>query len=463
MKSLTEKQQVLAAALVLLVVKLMLWPFVEVTDADAVSRILFSFDWAKNPGWISDTIWPPAHFYVLGIGTFISSNKTLFPILIHIVVSWLAFFPVYAWMKNNSNHQKALITALLFSFSPLVLRLGNTPLAESFLLLLLPAALYFLTRPNKHSVDIIWTGLMMTIACSFRYEAWLLSALLGTYFLFKKEIINFLLFGAVSALFPVIWMISQYYSTGDLFYGIHGNSAWTEDHMGMQFESDPEILGRRLWFFPFSILIATGPIVWLLWVAQKKSRQAIDKFSIILPLAYVAIMIYQAVNGDLMLHHRFSAGLLILLLPLINQVEWKKREFAYSSIILTLCLSLVYPMNGIAPIPRLKNREIVEAVEKCNSIAKPNQGVIIDFMGWDNSYYSLLYSKSNKTVLINDLMTENETSQLLQDELSKNSLLIVLKSGNQLDQVLKKDNTFSIKKSWLSTDEKYFILEIEKK
>jgi hypothetical protein len=463
MKSLTEKQEVLAAALVLLFVKLMLWPFVEVTDADAVSRILFSLDWAKNPSWISDTIWPPGHFYVLGIGSFISSNKIFFPILIHIIVSWLAFFPVYAWMKNNTNHQKALITALLFSFSPLVLRLGSTPLAESFLLLLLPSALYYITRPNKHSVNVIWAGLMMTLACAFRYEAWLLSALLGTYFLFKKEFKNFFVFGAVCSIFPVIWMISQYYSTGDLLYGFHGNSAWTKDHMGMQFESDPEILGRRIWFFPFSILIATGPIVWLLWIAQKKSRIALEKFFIIVPLVFLAIMIYQAVNGSLMLHHRFSAGLLILLLPLINQVEWKKREFAYSSIILTLCLSLVYPMNGIAPTPRLKNREIVEAVEKCNSMVMPNQGVLIDFMGWDNSYYSLLYSESDNTILVDDSMTKSQTLELVKGELSKNSLLIVLKVGNQLDQVLKEDNTFSFRKSWLSTDRKYFILEIEKK
>jgi len=463
MKSLSEKQQLLLAAVLVLLIKLVLLPFVEVTDADAVSRILFSFDWAKNPSWISDSIWPPGHFYVLGIGSFISSSKTLFPILIHIIISWLAFFPVYAWLKSLSNHQKALITALLFSLSPLTLRLGSTPLAESFLLLLLPLALYFIARPNKHSVDIIWAGLTMTIACSFRYEAWLISALLGTYFLFKKEFKNFFVFGVVCSLFPMVWMISQYYSTGDFLYGIHGNSAWTQDHMGMHFETEPEIFGRRISFFLFSIFIATGPLVWLFWIAQKRSRLMKVKYFGVLSLAYFLIMTYQAVNGSLMLHHRFSAGLLILLLPVINEIEWKKIEFAFSSIILTLCLSLVYPMNGIAPLPRLKNREIVEAVEKCNSLVKTNQGVIIDFMGWDNSYYSLLYSKSDSIVLIDDLMTMSQTSELLKGELSQNSILVVLKSGNQLDQVLKQDNTITIRKSWLSTDEKYIILEIEKK
>jgi hypothetical protein len=120
-------------------------------------------------------------------------------------------------------------------------------------------------------------------------------------------------------------------------------------------------------------------------------------------------------------------------------------------------------MNGIAPVPRLKNREIVEAVKKCNDIVKPNEGVIIDFMGWDNTYYGLLYSHSNHTILVDDIMTSDQIGSLLRKELEKNSLVIVLKSGNLLDQVLKKDNNFSIKKSWLSTDEKYFILEIEKK
>jgi len=463
MKSLSEKQQLLAAALLVLIIKLVLWPFVEVTDADAVSRILYSFDWAKNPGWISDTIWPPGHFYVLGIGSFISSNKTLFPILIHIIVSWLAFFPVYAWLKSLSNHRKALITALLFSLSPLTLRLGSTPLAESFLLLLLPSALYFIARPNKHSVNVIWGGLMMTLACAFRYEAWLLSALLGIYFLFKKEFKNFLVFGAICSLFPIIWMISQYSSTGDLLYGIHGNSSWTQDHMGMQFETDPEVFGRRISFFAFSIFIATGPLVWLFWIAQKKYRMIEGKFFAGITIVYLIIMTCQAVNGSLMLHHRFSAGLLILLLPVINQIEWKKMEFAYSSIILTLCLSLVYPMNGIGPLPRLKNREIEEAVEKCNSILKTNQSIIIDFMGWDNTYYGLLYSESENTILIDDSMTPSQISELLKSELSRNSVLTILKSGNQLDQVLKQDNTITIKKSWLSTDGKYFILEIEKK
>ena len=115
MKNLSENQQLALAALLLLVIKLILWPFAEVTDADAVSRIIYSFDWAKSPHWISDTIWPPGHFYVLGIASYISENKILFPILIHVIVSWLAFFPVYGWLQNISNHQKALITALIFS------------------------------------------------------------------------------------------------------------------------------------------------------------------------------------------------------------------------------------------------------------------------------------------------------------------------------------------------------------
>jgi hypothetical protein len=105
----------------------------------------------------------------------------------------------------------------------------------------------------------------------------------------------------------------------------------------------------------------------------------------------------------------------------------------------------------------------VEAVNTSNELVKPKQGILIDFMGWDNSYYALLYSKSNNVILIDDKMSIDSTSELLKQELSKNSLLIVLKSGNQLDQVLKKDNSISIKKSWLSTDEKYIIVEIEKK
>ena len=84
-------------------------------------------------------------------------------------------------------------------------------------------------------------------------------------------------------------------------------------------------------------------------------------------------------------------------------------------------------------------------------------------MGWDNSYYGLLYSESENTILIDDSMTASQISELLKSELSRNSVLTILKSGDQLDQVLKQENTITIKKSWLSTDRKYLILEIEKK
>ena len=49
-------------AFFLLIVKLALLPFVHAVDADGITRVLMSRQWATDPGIIKEGSWPPFYF-----------------------------------------------------------------------------------------------------------------------------------------------------------------------------------------------------------------------------------------------------------------------------------------------------------------------------------------------------------------------------------------------------------------
>lgn len=449
-------QWVLGAAI--LIFKLALVPWVEITDADAVSRIIYAYDLAAGWHFISDTIWPPAHFYFLAIGAEISDNPQVLPVIMHVLVSWLGFFTMYAWLKQQHSEKKALWTSVIFSLSPLVLRLGNSPMAESFLIALLPAVLYYLGKIESKTRDALKAGLLMTALCAFRYEAWLLALLLGGWLLLEKRYRDFVFFGIVSALFPIFWMLVQWRSTGDFLYGIHGNDVWTHQYMGMTFETDIETIARRLLFFPFSLWIAIGPVALYLWINVKPRLTSTERNMAVIAGIYLLIEMYQCVMGNLMSHHRLTIALVIFSMPFLAHITWNSRKLL-SSILLTLGLSLLYPMEGIGPIPRMKYREVVSMNEQIQRATHAGDKVLIDFIGWDNTYYSLLAQFKSNSIILSESMSDIDKLELINTLISGHKTFFITRRNSPLIQGLNSKNLLI--EEWVG--EKYVVIEIEKK
>ncbi|MFZ4786037.1 MAG: hypothetical protein ACOYLH_11205 [Flavobacteriales bacterium] len=453
-----KKYPVVTSGLVILIIKLLLWPWAEITDADAVSRIIYAYDLAAGWHVVQDTIWPPAHFYFLALGAEISDNPQVLPIGMHILVSWLGFFTMYAWLKQWNSSQQALFASILFSLSPLALRLGNSPMAESFLIALLPAVLYYLNKRDWKTADILKAGLIMTVTCAFRYEAWLIGCLIGVWLVLEKRYKDFLIFGAATTLFPIYWMLVQWQSTGDFLYGIHGNDVWTHQYLGMKFETDPEILARRFIFFPFSLWIAIGPVAVYLWWKAKITYSGSERHLALVAGLYLLIEIYQSVAGNLMSHHRLTAVLLILSMPFLSRVHWNLQKVAIS-VCLTIGLSLLYPMEGIGPIPRMKYREVVTMNQEMQSADIRGDKVLIDFIGWDNTYYTLLAQFRHNSIVMSDAMSDSDKLGLIGSLVQTSHYLLVTRLDSPLIELIAKN----YKGTEMWRGERYVVLRIEKK
>ena len=101
MKERLYKNKIFLLVVIVLIIKLLLLPFSQTTDADAVTRVFLSLDWLDNPSWIKTSVWAPLHFYLNGFGLYLWNNQVLMPKIINIVLG-----------KNSSSSNYFYFTSL---------------------------------------------------------------------------------------------------------------------------------------------------------------------------------------------------------------------------------------------------------------------------------------------------------------------------------------------------------------
>ena len=104
--------------IIVLTIKLILLPYSQTVNADAVSRIFNSISWMEKPPWIKTSIWAPFHFYINGIGLFIWNDRVITPKVINILFSSFTLIPFYLFTKREFNKNGALV-ATIFLLYPL--------------------------------------------------------------------------------------------------------------------------------------------------------------------------------------------------------------------------------------------------------------------------------------------------------------------------------------------------------
>ncbi|MCO5261542.1 MAG: glycosyltransferase family 39 protein [Lentimicrobium sp.] len=399
-------------AAIALAVKLALYPFSQQVDADAVSRILTSEAWAADPHWIVTGVWAPFHYYLNGLVIMLFQSRQAAPVLVNILLSALTLFPLYYFTRREFSHNGAVAVTFFFAISPVVFRYSFLVMAET------PALFFIALTMNQLSLalrnlkwkDFVLAGFFLTLASGFRYEAWLLIALFGLLILIHGRRKQALVFGLAASVFPLTWMIQNYLATGDAMYSISANSRWTLDVMGTNKQVDFEAMLRRIWFFPFSWLIAFGPpLAWI--VARQMSRMpGRENFNRhearwMLPFAiFLLVMIYNSVSGKLLLHQRFSMTPVLLSIPfaapwfsVLNRSKIRKM-FLFG--LITIALSMLYTIGGVKPLPRLKDQRIVQFSRNLIPALSPDDLLVVDFAGWENTFYLGLQSGKGRDQLI---------------------------------------------------------------
>lgn len=446
-----NKYTIYFIAFIALIIRLLIMHLADETDPDAVSRVFTSWEWAKDPFWYKTSVWAPFHYYLTGSGFFIWKDIILLPKVLNILLSVAMIFPFYFFVKREFNKQGAVYASVFLVFSPLIFRLGFLSLAEIPGLLFLVLAMNLISKGVRENVShfFILSGLSMTIASGFRYESWLL-ILLFTLMIFlggrSKSGIIFFIFAMI---FPVIWMIQNHLTSGDFLYSFHANTEWTHKAMGINNDVDFEAYLRRLWFFPFSWFITIGPVI--AWLLIKHIPKGIRKIRInvfpdlwIVPLlGFLMVMLYNSIAGNLLLHHRFTATLVVLSLPWIASImkETKRKTITLTlvSLVLTIGLSFVYPIGGVGPVPRLKNQEIKQLAEIISAESSSTGKLIIDFTGWADTWYIGLHSgfqPSNVLMYGGEKQSAFSSEEITEMIRTSDNIVFVVKDGSALSRFL---------------------------
>lgn len=391
-----------------IVIKIILLPYAQTTDADAVSRTFLSVSWKNNPTWIITGMWAPFHFYFNGLFLGISENIVYTIPVVNIIFSAFTLLPFYYFTKREFNSNGAIVAAIFFAISPVLFRISFMALSEIPYLFFLAMTVNLISkgiRENKN-IYIILAGFSITIASGFRYESWIITFLIFCLFLYGKKSKEGFTFAFVAAVFPVIWLIQSWYATGDPLISFK----WAKDAYNNNGFAGIESLLRRLWFFPFSWFIALGPpiafiVVKNIFKVYKSNRNR--SFSIEWGLIFFAMLLvfeYNCFRGALLLHHRITGTLVLFSLPFIadyfKEINTAKIRFAVISSLLMIGLTFVYNTDAIKPLPRLKDQSANNISDIIRANITSVSCLIIDFIGWENTYYIALNSGINSGNII---------------------------------------------------------------
>ncbi len=388
-----------------LVVKLILLPFSQTINADAVSRIFASLKWMENPSWTTSSIWAPFHFYIHGSGLMIWNNLIYTPKIITILFSVATLIPFYFLTKREFNKSGALIATIFLAISPILFHNSFLALSETPYLFFLTASINLLSKGIKeNSIPIVlMAGLTLSIASGIRYEAWVMTAILSLVLLLAKQWKHLIIFNLTAALFPLYWLASNWLETGDPLFSIQGTYHWNHEIMGINEGLDFEAYLKRIWFFPFSWVIAIGiPTGYLvlkpIFKSYTKKGRNLQLVLLSLPFFIMFLFyIYNTLKGSLLLQHRYIGTLVILSLPFIaiyfNERSSKKITQVWLFSLLTIGLSFIYNTTHVRPLPRLGEQSSTDVIDQIKNHTDENSSLIIDFIGWDKSYFIALQSK----------------------------------------------------------------------
>jgi len=405
--SCSETRQILLLMAIGLLVRLLILPFSQTIDADAVTRIFMAYNWLKDPELITSAVWLPLHLYSNAAAIWLSGDLVFGPKLMNILFAIATVPPLYKFVKNEFNSEGAFWVTLTYLFVPIVIRNSLQALSGIPYAFFIVSAMYFLSQGRKTQQQIkygILAGLAITLAGGFRYEAWLLIAVFTAVLFFQKQWKMMIAFMIFSMIVPGFWMVGCYIDEGDIFYGPNGAYRWNVVISGVNDHMTFEKYVRRTFFFFISWIFLLTPVVSFLIVyftikSRKLKSISRDTWLWLIPFGVLFLMfIYKALNGTLLLQHRFTLSLILMSLPFYALMFQDGKSLKTKRIIALAVVVLFIPYSflnrDINSIPRLKNQGMVDLVELMNSNTTDPQheGLVLDFVGWESTYYLSLKS-----------------------------------------------------------------------
>ncbi len=378
-------------AIVLFVAKLIILPYVHQIDADAVSRVYLSLQFAENPHLIQSGNWPPVFFYIMGSALKLCNNQFYTPVFVNIVFSVLLLFPLFFILNRLFEQKISFLLCVFFSFSPIVFRMSMLAMSEIsflFFLLLSIAVLLKGLSENKNNM-VLLAGIIMSIASGIRYESWFISFLIFVLIAYYKTPKKAFLFAVFAAVIPIYWLLSNYFYADNAL----NSFGWAINLPETNSINSLDSLLRRIWWYPLSLMFAFGPIAFYFFVKELRYyKSTIEKRIIaVVFILFFIIWLFNSLRGSLLLQHRFGLILFVISFPFLgfylqrysNKMILKTAIFSITAFL----LAFVYSSQSARPIPRLLTKDASEVSQIINKNINADSGFICDFWNWETTYY----------------------------------------------------------------------------
>ena len=378
-------------SLVLLIIKLLILPYVHEIDADAISRVYLSLQFADNPHIINAGNWPPIFFYIMGLALKVYNNQFFTPVFVNILFSVFLLFPLFYSLRRLFDNKISFLLCVFFSFSPIVFRMSMLAMSEIPYLFFIILSISILLKGlfEKNILMVVFSGLIMGIAGGIRYESWLLGVLVVLYITYYKSFREALFFFLPFIIIPSMWIVSNYINTNDALNSFN----WAIDLSSDRDINSIDSFFRRIWWYPLSLMFAFGPIAFYFFVKEiinfKSNRVSFLLFVAL--LVFLFIWLVNSLRGSLLLQHRFSITLFLLSFSFLGfYFKRNQRHLYLKTIIFSLSAFLFafgYSSKGARPIPRLLTEDAQKVSNIINENLNDNAGFICDFWNWETTYY----------------------------------------------------------------------------
>jgi hypothetical protein len=413
----------------LFLLKICILPFTAIVDADAVSRIFIAQRWLDAPHLITEGVWAPFHHYLNAAIISLTNSPIYAPVWVQLFFSIATLIPLYYFTKLIFSAKGAIFSTIVYALSPAVFRNSFMPLSETpyaFFVILSTYLLIKAIQQNKLPY-FIYAGIALTIAAGLRYEAWILIALFTGILLIQRKYKGMMVFWACAMLFPTFWMLVGHIYHNDFLFGVSGAYQWNIELLGVNENINSVELVKRHLFFPLSVFIHLHPAIALLtfWIiGYLIVKKLLTKNQLIWLLPFLVLMtsfIIKAENGTLLLQHRFTISLLLFIVPFFSlffeHFTSKKWQYGIGFILLT-AIPFSFISNrpnyykwipnetlsmaikeiqldtdaDMEAIPHFKNKAVITMKKEIAKHIHPNSGLLLDFTGWDNTFYWALHS-----------------------------------------------------------------------
>ncbi len=348
---------------VALLVRLLLLPHATLDDNDAATRIWLGWRWADDPFFITNGLWGPLHFYLIGMVLRFWPDPVWAPLVLHVALGALVPIVVYRLtLELFGSHRSAIAAGLIFAFYPVAIDVSLGARVETPFVLSFGIGLFALVRawrPDGQVRHAVVAGLAITLASALRYEAWILMPFL-TLMLIRhpRRAAAFL---ATAMIHPVIWMIGNYLEFGNPLFSITTTSSWVEDATAQAPETElmpglvrvAKLVGRTgvEMTLPVALLVSAG-------VFESVRRRRAESAWLALPIALFAVFAFFTFRSSMPTKQSYSATFGILLIPFVALAlerlgveRWSRGRCiaGAGALLVAMCVFMSGPLIGRLP------------------------------------------------------------------------------------------------------------------